>query len=191
MEDFEAYPQGAWPEGSTHGTWYVSSAGGGSVAVAVNGTRTLDLETQTATFPGERYVARAATAHAFSDVDLRIRMRALPAFGSDPDPLVAVEWRVQDENRSYVMGLTLYGWILGKRTATGVQELAAGNMPFIQEGTWAELRVVHVSEVITAFVNDVQVADVTDTVAPHESGAIALSARQGQGHFDDLRVLAP
>lgn len=188
-EDFESYATGAWPSGSAQGPWNVE-AGEGTVAVAQDTSRVLQVSPRLATSFGERYTAHVTTTSSFEDLDLRGRLRFTLSPGADPDALAALEWHGQADGRSYFAGFDSFGWLVGKRTATGVQVLGQGNLPFIPNETWVELRVTQVAGAISVTVGGAEVVKVTDP-DPLLSGPIALSIRQGTATFDDVSVHVP
>ena len=195
---YEAAPLAtAWPDDTTYGPWYLLHDGFGETSVVPEGSgRALRFSTRPPVAPAETYSALVRTTRTFGDIDFTVRVRTVAQLRPAPvNPWEVgwVLWRYADNDHFYSFIAKPDGWELAKQDAAypGRQRfLALSYARSFPVGPWYALRVRHVRDDITVWVDGVQVVTFTDREQPYRSGSIALYAEDSTVLYGPVTVRA-
>ena len=190
---FEKMPLAvAWPDNTTRGDWYSRHDGFGRTAVVNQGTGPLlRLSTRAPTLPTETYSSLVHTKRTFDDVDFTLRLTTSKQLRAKPNPweVAWVLWRYTDNQHFYSFIVKPNGWELAKQDATypGKQRfLAYSYARSFPVGRKYEVRIRHVRDEVTVWVDREQIVSFTDRERSYPRGSIALYAEDATAFYEPL-----
>ena len=196
-DGFARLPRGAsYGDGARFGAWQVGFTGYGSVRTELDGTTpTLALSPKASTRADETHATLVRTQQEFGDLDLRLRVKTVRQLrtGSTPNPWETawVLWHYTDNTHFYSVVLKTNGWELGKEDPAypGAQRfLATGDDVGFAPGTWHDVHVTQVGNVLSLRVDGRLLASFTDTERPYVRGAVALYDEDAHTRFTGVAV---
>jgi hypothetical protein len=211
-DDFNAQAKTVWADGSTHGAWLARYNGYGTTSVVTDGTNVLQESPQASTSSGETHAGLVTTTKTFSNFDLTLRLKTVKQLRTPtPNPWETgwVLWHFASDQAFYYLALKTNGWELGKVDATkqdpagpscvwpsytnclypGAQRyLITSSTPTFPVGTWYRVRIRHVGNAMTFWVNGAQLGSFTDSERAYTSGKIGLYNEDATVRFDDVLV---
>jgi hypothetical protein len=185
-----------WLDRTGYEPWWSLHNGFGvtSVVETAPGSRAMRLSTAAALRPSDTYSALVRTTRTWSDVDFTVRLRTLEQRRhGQPNPweVAWLLWRYTDNDHFYSFIVKPNGFELGKQDAAypGRQRfLVYSYAPTFAVGPWYEVRVRHVGDEMTVWVDGVQRASYVDRERPYGSGAIALYAEDSTVLYGPVRL---
>lgn len=199
VDRFERFNDGVtWDDGYYNGAWRTVFTGYGKVGIGVDGSKVIRQRPMASTAYNETHASLVVSTERFGDVDLRARMRTVRQLRQNDAPKMWetawLLWHYADNKHFYYLVLKPNGWELGKEDPAypGAQRfLATGSERKFPVGRWYEVRVVHVGNQVTVFVDGEELVRFTDTERPYRGGAIGLYNEDAEVVFDDIIVRAP
>ena len=170
----------AWPDGTTWGNWYSLHNGFGRTTVVNEPTgRALLLSTRSPNNSSETYSSLVHSTRTFADIDFTVRLRTLRQLRQAPNPweVAWVLWRYTDNEHFYSFIVKPNGWELAKEDTAypGKQRfLAYSYACSYPTGRTYAIRIRHLGNHITVWVDGKQIVAFTDHERPYRSGSIAL-----------------
>lgn len=194
-ETFEGLSTGrTWTDGAVHGQWTDVFNGYGSAGIESAGDLVLALSPKAATSAGETHAALAVSNTAFQDPDLNVRMKTVSQLRSG-SPANAWEtawllWNYTDNSHFYYLALKPNGLEIGKEDPAypGNQRFLVTTSTPYSVGRWYNVRVKHVANTFTVWVDGAQVAQFTDNERPYSGGALGLYTEDAYVQFNDISV---
>jgi 3-keto-disaccharide hydrolase len=190
---FDRAPLGAgWPDDTTWGDWYSVHDGFGRTAVVDEGAgRLLRLSTRTPERPTETFSSLLHSTRAFRDVDFTVRLRTARQLRAAPNPweVAWVLWRYTDNAHFYSFIVKPDGWELAKEDAAypGKQRfLAYSYARSFPTGRTYVIRIRHVRDDVTVWVDGQPIVAFTDRERPYRSGSIALYAEDSVALYEPV-----
>lgn len=184
----------AWPDDTTWGNWYSLHDGFGRTAVIDKGTgRLLRLSTRAPELTTETYASLVHSTRTFDDVDFTLRLRTSKQLRAAPNPweVAWVLWRYTDNEHFYSFIVKPDGWELAKEDAAypGKQRfLAYSYTRSFPTGRTYEIRIRHIRNDVTVWVDGKQIVSFTDRERPYRSGSIALYAEDATALYEPLTL---
>ena len=197
-DDFESLDLGAmWADGTAHGNWLARFAGYGTIAAEVDGDRVLSLSPKPSTTSGETHAALVVSTASFTDVDFTVQMKTAAQLRTPTPNAWETGWAIwnfTDETHFYYVALKPNGLEIGKEDPAypGAQRfLVTLSSPTFGVGQWYTIRVKHVGNSFTVWVNGSQLATYTDQERPYTSGAVGLYTEDADVHFNNAVATQP
>jgi hypothetical protein len=189
--DFDAAPLGkAWLDASSFGPWHSLHDGFGVTRVERAGdVRVLALRTRAPQRADETFSSLVHTRRSFGDIDFGVTVHTamqLRKPAANPWEVGWILWRYKDNRHFYSFIVKPNGWELAKQDASyrGSQRfLAVSYDRAYPVGRSYRLRVRHVGNMITVWVDGARVVRYTDGERPYRSGAIALYAEDALARY--------
>jgi Domain of Unknown Function (DUF1080) len=184
-----------WPDDTTFGAWYSLHNGFGLTQIESNdAARTLTLTTRAPEVATETYSSLVHTRRTFGDVDFTVSLRTVAQLRRPvPNPweVAWVLWRYTDNQHFYSFIVKPNGWELAKQDVSyrGSQRfLAYSDERLFPVGQTYRIRVQHVGNTISVWVDDVRIVRFTDRERPHRSGSIALYAEDSSVRYSPVAL---
>ena len=193
---FDAAPlRKAWPDAISFGPWYSLHDGFGVTRVErAGGARVLSLRTRAPKTADETFSSLVHTRRSFGNVDFGVTVHTeqqLRTPAANPWEVAWILWRYRDNRRFYSFIVKPNGWELVKQDASypGAQRfLAVSYDRGYPTGRSYRLRVRHVGDTITVWVNGKRLVRYTDRERPYRAGAIALYAEDAVARYSAVSL---
>ena len=198
VESFDAHPAGErWLDGDERGPWKAVYDGYGRTEVTAGPERRLAIAPRSAPDPTITHGGLVTTLGHFDDIDLTASMatlRQLRNGPANPWEVAWLLWHYTDDNHFYSLALKPNGWELGKEDPAypGAQRfLATGATPSFPIGVLRLVRVRHVGNTMTVWVDGQRLTTYTDNERPYFRGRIGLYTEDAHVLFDEIVVRRP
>ena len=193
---FEGAPIGEpWPDDTAYGAWYSLHNGFGRTQVEWSGaTRIVTLTTRAPEGEVDTYSSLVHTRRSFGDIDFTVSLRTVAQLrrpAANPWEVAWVLWRYSDNQHFYSFIVKPNGWELAKQDVVyrGSQRfLAYSYERSYPIGRTYEIRVQHIGDTITVWVDDVRIVRFTDRERPYRSGSIALYAEDSSVWYSPVAL---
>jgi Domain of Unknown Function (DUF1080) len=193
---FDAVPPGVdWPERTTYGSWHSVHDGFGATRVERTALgRRLWLSPRPAADDSETFSSLVRSVRSFGDADLTVTFETLAQLRRPrPNPweVAWAIWRYQDNDHFYYFIVKPNGWELGKEDPAyrGNQRfLASSSAMRFPIGRWYRLRVRHVGNEITVWIDGREVVRFSDRQRPYSSGAVGLYVEDARAVFGPVGI---
>ena len=184
-----------WPDATAFGAWYSLHDGFGRTAVASAGRRrVLTMTTLAPATRDQTFSSLVHTRRPFRDVDFSVSVRTVRQLrhpAPNPWEVGWILWRYTDNKHFYSFIVKPDGWELAKQDAAyrGSQRfLAYSYARRFPIGRSYRIRVRHVGNTITVWVDGTRIVRFTDRARPYRSGAIALYAEDSSVRYTAVYV---
>jgi Domain of Unknown Function (DUF1080) len=185
-----------WLDRTGYEPWWSLHDGFGVTRVVqtASGSRGMRLSTAAALTPSTTYSALVRTTWTWGDLDFTIRLRTLAQRRhGQPNPweVAWLLWRYTDNDHFYSFIVKPNGFELAKQDPAypGRQRfLVYAYAPTFPVGPWYEVRVRHVGDRMTVWVDGVRRASYVDRERPYGSGSIALYAEDSTVLYGPVRL---
>jgi 3-keto-disaccharide hydrolase len=193
---FAAAPVGEpWTDARAFGPWYSLHDGFGRTQVEqTSAGRVLSLRTRAAASTAETFSSLVHTRQMYSDLDFGVTVQTVAQLRvHDPNPWEVgwVLWRYSDNRHFYSFIVKPDGWELAKQDTAyaGSQRfLAYSYARSYPVGRPYRIRVRHVGDTVTIWVDGVRIVRYTDRERPYSSGSIALYAEDSSALYSPIKL---
>ena len=198
-DDFSGFSaKQPWADDSIHGGWRSVYNGYGTVEV-VNTPKgkVLKQVPMASTQEDETHASLVTTVLPVADMDMTVRMKTVkPVRTPSPNPWETawLLWRYTDDEHFYYFIPKPNGWELGKEDPAypGAQRfLATGNDKKFPIKAWYTVRVRHVGQTMTVWVDGDEIVTFTDEERPYFVGSVGLYNEDAAVRFDDVNIALP
>jgi hypothetical protein len=184
-----------WSDDTSYGAWYSLHDGFGLTQVAPGRSQgMLDMTTRASAAADETYSSLVRTRRTFRDVDFTVRLLTRAQLRTPvPNPweVAWVLWRYTDNQHFYSFIVKPNGWELAKQDVAyrGSQRfLAYTYAASFPVGRPYLVRVRHVGNAITVWVDGVRAVRFLDRERPYRSGSIALYAEDSSVRYGPVEL---
>ena len=195
VEDFESFrPDESWEEGGTYGRWHVTFDALGTTGTRKDGTIVHFQKPNPAASDEQTHASLLWTNRRFTDIDATVRLKTLRQLRRPKPNLWEVAWflwRYSSEDHFYYFYVKEDGWELGKQDPDYAGEqrfLEIGRSPTFPNGKWYEIRVRHIGNEITVWVDGEEIVRYVDKSEPLDLGYIGLYSEDAEVVFDDVEI---
>jgi hypothetical protein len=156
--------------------------------------RILSLRTREPASTAETFSSLVRTRPAFGDVDFAVSIRTIAQLrrpAANPWEVGWVLWRYTDNHHFYSFIVKPNGWELAKQDSAyaGSQRfLAVSYSRAYPIGVSYRIRVRHVGDTVTIWVDGVRIVRYTDRERPYSSGSIALYAEDSSALYSPIKL---
>ena len=193
---YDAAPAGeSWPERATYGPWYSVHNGFGFTRVEdTSQGRRLWLSPRAPGGTAETFSSLVRSVRSFGDVDLSVGFKTIAQLRR-PRPnaweVAWVIWHYVDNDHFYYFIVKPNGWELGKEDPAyrGKQRfLASSSSQRYPIGKWYRVRVRHVGDEISVWIDGRLATTFRDRQRPYRKGAVALYVEDARAVFGAATV---
>lgn len=196
-DNFTSYAPRYYTDGESFGSWFTQFAGYGTVGIESDtGNNVLHLSPQAVT-SSDKTQSSLVTGPAYNGpIQFQSKILTVSQLrtGSTPNhwEVAWVVWNYTDNAHFYYFIPKPNGWELGKRDPVypgGQRFLATGSDKLFPIGQFYTVKITQdAQDLITVWVDGVQITSFTDMERPYTSGKIGLYTEDAHVHVDDVSV---